>query len=124
METTTMEIAEFPQQQIVTTDCRLSNNGWDETFSKQRIAEHVIEHPHRSRATELARQESCINCLREKSWEGRRWDIVRVIEIVWVYKQRTINIRYIPDKVKLFVVWNTQTHYNILWIAGDSCGEQ
>jgi hypothetical protein len=41
METTTMEIVEFPQRQIVTTNCRLSNNGRDETFPKQRIAEHV-----------------------------------------------------------------------------------
>jgi hypothetical protein len=31
METTTMEIVEFPLRQIVTTNCRLSNNGGDET---------------------------------------------------------------------------------------------
>jgi hypothetical protein len=41
METTTMEIVEFPQRQIVTADCRLSNNGWDEAFPKQQIAEHM-----------------------------------------------------------------------------------
>jgi hypothetical protein len=41
METTIMEIVEFPQRQIVTTNCRLSNNGRDETFPKQRIVEHV-----------------------------------------------------------------------------------
>jgi hypothetical protein len=40
-ETTTMEIVEFPQRQIVTMNCQLSNNGRDETFPKQRIAEHV-----------------------------------------------------------------------------------
>jgi hypothetical protein len=36
-----MEIVEFPQRQIVTTNYRLSNNGRDETFPKQRIAEYV-----------------------------------------------------------------------------------
>jgi hypothetical protein len=41
METPTIEIVEFPQRQIVTTDCWLRNNGRDETFPKQQIAEHV-----------------------------------------------------------------------------------
>jgi hypothetical protein len=60
------------------------------------------------------RRGSYIIRLKEKSWEGRRWDIVRVIAIVWVYKRRTINIRYISDKVKLLVAWHTQTCYSML----------
>jgi hypothetical protein len=33
---------------------------------------------------------------------------------VWLYKQRTINSRYIPDEAKLLVAWYTQTRYNIM----------
>jgi hypothetical protein len=103
----------------------LNKNGWDETFPKQGIAEHVssnlgewclVSGPQNTYINRGQSQpEPRRNTRQMKSNIGRdSWKAIEILNCKECNSKRAINIRYILDNEKLLVAWHTPTRDNTI----------
>jgi hypothetical protein len=135
--TATMEIVEFPQWQIVTMDCRLSNNeGYGTRYSISVVTEGSLRNSEMLKTASSKRFDKPLHNEVEYSprysqivrlWDSREsrsshgqrqlipltdvdsWKAIEILNFkVCNSKRSAINIRYNLDNEKLFVAWHTQ----------------